>query len=129
MKEGKILLTPVKNVGSKEVGYGLTETLEIIDFFVAIKTAYEKANADGKINWADLPYLIEPAKKLLPAFRGIEFVPKELDNIDFAEAEVIVKEVQTRFGITDIEAKQLIEHGFKAAFHIKQIVDLYPQVF
>ena len=70
--------------------YGIKETEEALDAIVAIKDAYQAANADGTINQADIPLLFGLYAPLQKAIAGIKLVPKELGDLDSSETVVLV---------------------------------------
>lgn len=68
----------------------IKNTLEIVDFGVALAEAIEKSKADGHIGIEDIGNLFPVAPLVLPMINDIGMVPKELGDLDEEELEVLL---------------------------------------
>lgn len=80
------------------VTVGIKELSELIDGVEAVGVPVAKALADGTVNTADLPYLLDLVKsyqKIIDAVQGLESVPAEAKDIDTMEAVALVQKLFT----------------------------------
>ena len=71
-------------------------TIELFEALKLVGIFGKKVMADGKVDLADLPLLIELAQKsaeFAKAIDGISEIPAEMKDIDMAEAEQLVAEI------------------------------------
>lgn len=90
--------------------HGIKELKEALEFGYAGFNAFTAANADGKVNWTDLPLLMPMISKASAAMNGIKKIKDELlDLNDDEQAEVIALTRDYYGNISDHECVELIE--------------------
>jgi hypothetical protein len=75
---------------------GIKEISELIDGVEAVGVPVAKALADGTVNAADLPHLMDLVKnhqKILDAVNGLDEVIPEAKDIDTLEAVALVQKL------------------------------------
>lgn len=75
---------------------GIKEISELIDGLEAVGVPVAKALADGTINTADLPHLLDLVKsheKIIAAVSNLDEVVPEAKDIDAAEAVAVVQKL------------------------------------
>jgi hypothetical protein len=88
-----------KQAEVKVQSQSVQNTIEFIKFGVALEQAIVKAKQnDGKINAADLPLLFPVVPLIGPALSDIGSIPKELSDLDEAEADEIISAASDIFG-------------------------------
>lgn len=93
--------------------YGIKETKEVLDLALNGVKAGLAVSADGKVDFNDLAHVIALVPAIQPAIDKIDQVPKELGDLDAAEAAEIVAHISTNLQVTDEKAKIYIAHGLK----------------
>lgn len=76
--------------------YGVKETQELFDLGFEIAKAGKLALADGKVNFLDLGVVMPVFPKVGPAVDGIALVPKELGELDEADAKTLLDYAKAR---------------------------------
>lgn len=93
---------------------GIKETMELVDLACDAIKAYETAMKDGKLDTSDLmPAIMTLWPDAIPAFTGIENVPKELAAMDATEAEQLVAHVATKLTFDNARATAIVEASLK----------------
>ena len=89
---------------------GISNTLEIVAFGVALAKAIDEAKKDdGKIDLKDIGKLFPVAPLVVPMINGIDQVPKEFSDLDQAELDLLMAEA----------GKILGESGAKTVLRVK----------
>lgn len=78
--------------------FTIQNTLEVVQFGVALADAIDKAKADGKVDFKDVGLLFPVAPLVVPMIDGIDQVPKELGDLDEAEMAVLIAEASKLLG-------------------------------
>lgn len=98
--------------------YGIKETLEVIDFGMAIISGMYQAKADGKIDMNDIGFIMPAGMAAPAAFEGITEVMNEIKDLKEEEVVVIKNHVLTKWkaipGINENWLK-LVSASFKIA--------------
>lgn len=93
--------------------HGIKETKEALDLALGAVKAGLAVSADGKVDLNDLSHVLALVPKIQPAIDQIELVPKELGDLDAAEAAELVAHIATNLQVTDEKAKIYIASGLK----------------
>ena len=72
--------------------YGIKETKEVLELVKALLNAYQAAYSDGVIDWNDIIIIAGLFGPAEAAISGIELVPKEILDLDEAEANELLNE-------------------------------------
>lgn len=103
---------------------GIKNTQEIISLAVSLSLAVKGAQADGKINAADVGQLISVVPTIAPALEGINEIPHELKDLDAEELETIKSQVMSAVGqISGEKATRIAQHSLTAGIAIIQLVN------
>lgn len=81
---------------------------EIIDAISEGIKDYSSAMADGKLDWADLGYIMPVIAKLGPAVRDISDVIPELKDLDSAEAAALIARIAGMSGSAGDKVKAVL---------------------
>lgn len=101
---------------------GVDKIKEVLAFPMALYVAYDRANADGKISFDDIPHAITPATKLLPMINAIKGVIPQLKDLDSAETKEVHDWVKAEFDIADDQVEAKIESGVGLALEVAKFV-------
>ena len=93
--------------------YAIKETKEMLDLVLGIEDAAVKSYADGKINEADLQFVLPIIPLIQPAFDKKEEIPKVLGDVDVPEAGELIAHIGTKLAISDAKAKIKVAYGLK----------------
>jgi len=72
---------------------GINEVLDLFNLLDTLLDAYDKAKADGVIDFADLQYITPVVLSTVEAFKGADKIIDEMKNVDTAEATVLFQRV------------------------------------
>lgn len=100
--------------------YGVQETKDALDFMLSSHMAYDLAKADGSVDLADLPLLMAPMMKLLPAIQGLDKVPGELGDLDDAELKEVCDWAKALYKLADDEVEAKVEGALKVFLVVAQ---------
>ena len=78
----------LKDKPEMDLNIGIKETVEAIDFVIALANAIVKAYSDKKFSFTDLVYVIQPMTKVPAFINGIGMVPAELKDLNKEEKDV-----------------------------------------
>ena len=98
----------------------MQELKEVLMFGLSLQKAYALAKADGKVDLADMGYLIDPISKLMPAVDNIVAVKDELKSMSAEDRASLMAEVAVEFDIADDVLEAKIEGGLDLVLHIAQ---------
>ena len=88
---------------------GIKETKEALEFAAAIGNATGISLQDGKFDTLDIVNYINALSKFPAAVENAAEIPKELDDLDEAEAAELVEFVQTKLDLPQENIEQAIE--------------------
>jgi hypothetical protein len=91
MSDIKKLADDISNIPTASMG--ITETLDMFKMMDAFLDAYEKAMADGKLDFEDLQYATPAIVAAIEAFKGADKIALELKDLDAAEATQLFQKV------------------------------------
>lgn len=91
---------------------------------LAIHMAIDKANADGKIDWNDAGFLLDPGMKVGPFVTALKAAPKQLKDLDDAERLDLNAWAKSTYDIADDKVEEKIEKALEVAIHLAQFVGL-----
>jgi len=99
--------------------YSVQNTKELLDLGLASYAAYTFAKADGKLDWADLKFLMAVFPAAGPALDKIDQVPKELGELDQADAtEILAYAGQKLPGLVDAEVTAVVNAFLTGVVHL-----------
>lgn len=101
-KKASLLAAAAENVG-------IQNTLEVVEFGVALVKAIDGAKADGKIDLADIGQLFPVAPLVVPMIDGVGQIPKELGDLSDEELELLLAEVSKIVGGSEQSAKLIVK--------------------
>lgn len=105
----------------------IKETKELVSFLLAVHQAYQLSNADGKIDFKDLPHIYNPLMKSIQAFNGLDKIPAELKDLDDEERKELVELFKADFDLADDVLEQKIEEGFAVALQLAKFITGLPK--
>jgi len=100
----------------------LKESVEVIDFAVALGQSVEKAKLDGKIDVTDIAYFMDPLMKLVPAVENIKAVKEEMLNASAEAKQELVAHFKAKLDIADDKLEMVIEESFALAIAVSNLV-------
>lgn len=83
-------------------------TKEVLKLIISGYKVYKGASADGKIDFSDLAQLMLLVPNLQPAFDDIDEVPKEVKDLDAAEAQELATYIVTELGVVEGKTAEII---------------------
>jgi hypothetical protein len=101
--------------------YGLKETKEVLDFISAGVAAGVAIGADGKVDVQDLGQLLTVIPSVGPAFDSIALVPKEVGELDDADALELIAYVGAKLVLPGDKAKIVLNHSLRMAHKAYEI--------
>lgn len=103
--------------------YGVKETKEVLDGVFAGVAAFQSAKEDGKIDLADIQHLIPLFVTLAPAIDKIDQMPKELGELDQADADDILAHASVKLpGLVGLELAKKVNAALKVAVAVGQLI-------
>jgi hypothetical protein len=80
--------------------FGVKATKEALDCAFAVVSAFQLANADGKINFNDVVFVIPIFPTIGPVVADAALIPKELGELDAAEEADLMEYAATKLNST-----------------------------
>ncbi|MBI1939177.1 MAG: hypothetical protein HYS25_13795 [Ignavibacteriales bacterium] len=114
----------VKETTKPDIEIGIEETLDALDFTIALANGVIATLKDGKVSVADIPNFIKPLIKLPAAISGIDKVPAELNQLRENELQIILDEVKKELSTDDIKTKAIVEQSLKILFGINELIEI-----
>jgi len=104
--------------------YGVQETKQVLDLAFAGAKAVQDALADGKIGLEDLGQLLPIIVAAGPAIDNISMVPKEIKDLDAAEAADLMLYMKKHLDpmVGDAELQEKIEKGLALALALVEFL-------
>lgn len=109
------------------LGFGLDETIDVIEFGISLTNSMMRAFGDGKLTLTDVPYFIAPMTKLPAALSGMSMVPFEITDIQKLDLQKLVDLVKGNLTIDDKKAKSIIEYSLLIIYDIYELVTTIKQ--
>lgn len=78
---------------------------------LSLHMAYELADADGKVDVKDLPFLMDPLMKLIPAIGAAKEAVEQLKTMDDESRMAVNKWAQETYDIADDVLEAKVEAG------------------
>ena len=103
---------------------GIEKIKDVLAFPLSLHMAVDRARADGKIDAADLGFLVDPLMKAPAALSGAKEALKELRDLDDNERTAINQWAQSVYDIEDDGLEQTVESGLDLALSIAKFVGL-----
>lgn len=97
------------------------ELKEVLDFGFSLQEAIADANADGKVDWKDLPKAVPVLAKAGKAITGTVDAVKDYKNLSDEEKAELFDYVNERLDLNDDELEALIEDTI---LEVQSIIDL-----
>ena len=116
INEVTIMPKPVKAL------LGTKETDEVIEFVGSLVKAIMSAKEDGNLDFQDIFFFIPVFNKIPAAFDNIDQVPCEIADFDLEEIRLKTLEYAQEFGITEEDAKSLLQDILKVASGLAAII-------
>lgn len=106
--------------------YGVKESKEVLDLGFAVGQALKNAKADGKVDVADLVYLLPAIQVAGPAMSNLALVPKELGELDAADAAELMSHASVKVaGLVDDEhKKKVVNAALKVGLAVAELVSV-----
>jgi hypothetical protein len=112
----------LKNSNMSEQQIGVKETREAVDFFAALITSVVDTVGDGKVNWYEFAKFTEAARKLPAAVGNYKAIPAEIDDLDDAEVQELIKTFSEALKLEDIQLELFAERGVSIAIAITAFI-------
>lgn len=106
--------------------YGVDNTKEVLALAFEVASTVKKARKNGgKFDLSDLPLVMAIIPKIEPAFKDIGDVPKEIKDLDNAEAAELQNFIMSRFGelVGREELVKQVDLGLKAIIAVYEFVN------
>lgn len=107
------------------VVYGIKETKELLKFVLDLGMGLEQALADKKMTFGDVGCFLVAFKDAVPAFAGINLVPKEMGNLSDAEIAELVTFVETEFHLNDQKIEHIVDMALSFGFKIYEMIEVF----
>lgn len=104
---------------------GIKETGELVVWIGKLASAIGSSLSDGRIDFRDVWTLAGAIPGLPSAISGIDQIPKELADLDAAEAQQLVEMFSEAFEMPSHEAEQKVEMILKA---IAEFIDMIQKM-
>ena len=95
---------------------------DFLAFPLSLHMAYDKADADGKIDVNDLTYLLEPVTKLIPAVQNAKAALDQVRDLDEAERADVNAWAKSTYDIADDQLEEKIEAGIDVLLSVAVLV-------
>jgi hypothetical protein len=94
--------------------YGIDKLKAVLAFPISLAMAYDLAKADGSVDYKDLPLLMGPSMKAIPAFQAAtgDAFP-QLKDLDAEENAQLQSWLKSEFDIADNVVEQRLEDAFE----------------
>lgn len=103
--------------------YGVSETVDLIEFLVSIAVAVKKSFADdGKFTVADALNFLSPVTLFPSAITGIDKVPLEMKDEITPEEKAAMLAVVVKAGILPVDAEEVVDEVLDILELIKRFV-------
>jgi hypothetical protein len=112
----------LKNSNMSEQQIGVKETREAVDFFATLITSVVDTVGDGKVNWYEFAKFTEAARKLPAAVGNYKAIPAEIDDLDDAEVQELIKTFSEALKLEDIQLELFAERGVSIAIAITAFI-------
>jgi len=93
---------------------GVQATKAVILFLASLGAAVKSAQADGKIDLADLPHLMGPIMSITPAIANAKLLPAEFKDLSLEEKNEVVAFFKEKFDLPNDKTEALVEDAFDA---------------
>lgn len=101
---------------------GVEGIKKVLAFPLSLHMAFEAANADGKINVADIGLLMNPVMKLTGAIPMAKQAFEEIKDLDEVERADIMQWSQAEYDISDDVLEEKVEAGIDLALAVAKFV-------
>lgn len=96
----------------------------VVSVPLSLHMAIDKAKADGKIDLADLPLLVDPLMKLIPAIPAVTGAMEKIKTLTPQERMDLNAKIKAVYDIADDELEAKVEEGMALLLHIGQFVGM-----
>lgn len=107
--------------------HAIKETKELLQLVFGLVKAVESSMADGKLGLDDAGELLKLFPLVGPALENVSEVPKELKDLDEAEAAELLSWAKAQFDLVDDALESKIEKGLAIAYAIADILELFKK--
>jgi hypothetical protein len=101
---------------------GIKELKELVDLPLSLHMAYDKAQADGTIDAADLVFLADPIMKAPAAIMDAELAIEELKDLDEAERQELNDYIKLQYDISDDNLEEKVEAVIEAGLAVAKAI-------
>jgi len=98
--------------------YGIEQTKDVIKLVVELGQAIEKSLQDGKFDASDLRYFMQPIMSLPEAYRDMEQVPEEIEDLDRSEVEKLVQYTNEILNLENQDLEDLMKEALNVGYAI-----------
>lgn len=88
---------------------------EVLIFLGGLYMAFETANADGKLDWTDVPTFIGPAKDAFAAVNDVKLCLTEIKNLTAEDKAELCTWFEGEFDIANDKVEKIVENGLESA--------------
>lgn len=99
-----------------------TKLKAVLAFPLSVHMAYDKAQADGKMDVSDVGYLMDPVMKLIPAVQEASGALEQLKNLNDEGRADINAWAKSEYDIADDVLEEKIEAGLDVALSIGVLI-------
>lgn len=104
---------------------GIKETLDAVDFSIALANSIVIAYQDGQLGLTDFQYAISPFMKVPAMLSGINAIPAEISDMTEAELQQIVDKVSNDLEVNSDKALVIVTKAIKVAYSIYELLKLF----
>lgn len=114
---------PMPEKSKIELNLGIEETLDAVDFIVAIANAIALSAKDG-FSLSDIQHFVKPAIKLPAFLSGAKKIPLELSDLTEAEVTAIEEAVASGLDLDNSKAEAIVVKSLAILKQIYSIIEV-----
>jgi len=95
---------------------------DVLAFPLSLHMAFDKANADGKIDAMDIGLLLDPVTKLIPAIQNAKEALEELKDMDASERAELNAWAKSTYDIADDVLEEKVEASVDVLLSVAVLV-------
>lgn len=95
---------------------------DVLAFPLGLHMAYDKAQADGKLDVADIAFLVDPLVKLPAAVTGAGLALEQLKDLDESERKDVLDWAKASYDISDDVLEAKVESGLALVLELAKFL-------
>lgn len=107
---------------NSNLGLGVDQTAEMLDFAAILGNAVDSSLLDGKIGIADIGNFFSLIPAFKPAFEGVKQIPAEIADLTDAERAYLSDRLAAKLRLSNPAPEKLVEKGFDLSLRIAEFV-------